>query len=92
MQRNPLEHKLLFFVIILSQLNCPNFFGSNDFVFFQRDDPKVVGDSVCEFTSFLGQRPTKELQNCFCELVEYGVVTIVDDPSMRDAPETFYRV
>ena len=92
MQRKPLERKLHFFVIILSRLNRPNFFGSNDFVFFQRDDPKVVGDSVCEFTLFLGQRFTKEPQNCFSELVECDVVTIVDDPFMRDAPETFYRV
>ena len=92
MQRKSLEHKLLFFAIILSRLNCPNFIGSNDFVFFQRDDPKVVGDSVCEFTSLLGQRFMKKPQNCFSELVECGVVTIVDDPFMRDAPETFYRV
>ena len=64
----------------------------NDFVFFQRDDPKVVGDGVCEFTPFFGQRLTKEPQNCFCELAECGVVTIVGDPFMHDAPETFYRV
>ena len=68
------------------------FVGSNDFVFFQRDDPKVVGDGVCEFTPLFGQRLTKEPQNCFCELAECGVVTIVGDPFMHDAPETFYRV
>ena len=86
--------------IILSRLNWPNFFGSNDFVFFQRDDPKDVdvdvdvdvGDGVCEFMPLFGQRLTKEPQNCFCELAECSIVTIAGDPFMHDAPETFYRI
>ncbi len=58
-------------------------------VFLERYNAEAIRDSVAELAPIVWQGFPEEPQNGLRELIERGVVVIMGDPFVHDAPETF---
>ncbi len=59
---------------------------------FARYNPEIIGYSIAEFGPLIWQGFVEESQNCGGKVIKFGIVFVMGDMFVHDAPKPFNRV